>query len=174
MPSVNTVKWTNHRENRLNRNFARVLRNRQNECITSTLSFKGVRDKTKQRHESTRNAKESRQSISAKEQLQSVKEKGQSVNNFTLLKKRSDDILYNKSCKLQSIKKEKWENVDVKWEDKARRDEKRRRNWKQSKRWRLKGVLIPLIIFNVTGQVNGAVEGTYNLILVLFSQVVAV
>ncbi|XP_026316261.1 uncharacterized protein LOC113227537 [Hyposmocoma kahamanoa] len=148
MPPVSTVKWTNHRENRLKTNCNRVLRNRQ--YLTSSL-FEGVRDKNKQRHASRRYMKEKRQS---------AKEKEQSVYNCTLLcKKQSGDILRDERCKVQSIKEEKWESVDVKCKNQFRRDEKsERRSWKQSKRWRLNGVLIPLMILNVTGQVNGAVE----------------
>lgn len=158
MPSLSTIKWTNHRGIRLKTNYDRVLRNRQKEYITSSLSFKGVKDKYKQRHESARNVKEKRQSVSFKEKLQSEK-KRQSVNSFTLQFKKQSDILCGDSCKVQSIKKEKWGSVGVKWENESGKDEKRRRSWKQSKRWRLKGVLIPLMILNVTGQVNGAVEG---------------
>lgn len=163
MPSVSTVKWTNHRGIRLNTKNGRVLRHQQNGSITSNLSFNGVRDKNKQRYETLRNVKENRQSVRLSVKEQSGKEKRQNVKNFTLqFKKRSDDILRDDSCKVQCIKKEKWKNVNVKWENESRKDEKRRRSWKQSKRWRLKEVLIPLMILNVTGQVNGAVEGKNN------------
>lgn len=167
MPSASTVKWTKHREYRLNTNNDRVLRKRKKESsyLISNLSTREVnRDKNKHRNES-KNLNEKKQSANAKETFQIKKEKRQSVKTFTLqIKKRGDDISCDEVCKVQSVK-EKWQCVDVNWERESpseKRDEQRkRRSWKQSKRWRLKGVLIPLMILNVTGHVNGAVEGKH-------------
>lgn len=170
MPSVSTVKWTNHRENRLNTNYDRVLRKRKirSTYITPNLSSRGVhRDINKHRNDSARIVEDKWQSLNTKELLKIKKEKRQSVKTFTLqFKKRSDDFSCDESCKVQSIKKEKWQSVDIKLKHepptKKRDEETKRRSRKLSKRWRLKGVLIPLMILNVTGQVNGAVEGKRN------------